>query len=107
VGIRIVIMKKHIALVLFVSLFLMWSCHNDDTAIKTITKPKPATKQVVIPDFNADSAYAFVKAQVDFGPRIPESEAHSHCATWLIKKFKSYKLYRSINCTNIKTILSI
>lgn len=43
-----------------------------------------------IPAFNADSAYQYVKTQVDFGPRVPNTPAHEKCATWLIDKFKTY-----------------
>lgn len=43
-----------------------------------------------IPLFNADSAYAFVKAQTDFGPRVPLTEAHEQCATWLVEKLSGY-----------------
>ena len=42
------------------------------------------------PAFDADSAYAFVQAQCDFGPRSMNSEGHGRCAEWIIKKFKSY-----------------
>lgn len=40
--------------------------------------------------FNADSAYKFVAEQVAFGPRVPGSEAHAACATWLAKKLEQY-----------------
>lgn len=33
--------------------------------------------------FDADSAYAYVKAQVGFGPRVPGSSAHDECGRWL------------------------
>lgn len=33
--------------------------------------------------FNADSAYAYVKKQVDFGPRVPNTLAHRKCAVFL------------------------
>ena len=36
-----------------------------------------------LPVFCADSAYAWVKAQCDFGPRVPGSEAQQACAAWL------------------------
>jgi len=36
------------------------------------------------PEFNADSAYGFVKHQVDFGPRIPNSEEHNLCGDYLV-----------------------
>lgn len=49
-----------------------------------------AEVKLVSPDFNADSAYAFVKAQVDFGPRIPSTAAHAKCVAYVETKFKSY-----------------
>lgn len=49
--------------------------------------PKPAVN-VTVPGINADSAYAFVKKQVDFGPRVPGSPAHKKCAAWMISEFK-------------------
>jgi len=42
------------------------------------------------PDFNADSAYAYTKVQVDFGPRIPGTTAHQKCADYLVAKLKSF-----------------
>lgn len=42
------------------------------------------------PDFNADSAYAYTKAQVDFGPRIPSTPAHAKTADYLVAKLKSF-----------------
>ena len=47
-------------------------------------------KSVDVPAFNADSAFAFVKAQTDFGPRVPNSEAHEQCAEWLVAKLSEY-----------------
>ncbi len=43
-----------------------------------------------LPDFNADSAYAFVKAQCDFGPRVPNTKAHIACGDYLIAKMKEW-----------------
>lgn len=40
--------------------------------------------KVEIPVFNADSAYAYVKAQCDFGPRTPMSKASQLCGDYLI-----------------------
>lgn len=39
--------------------------------------------QVAVPDFSADSAYAFVEHQLSFGNRIPGSKGWSQCAQWL------------------------
>jgi hypothetical protein len=40
-------------------------------------------KKVDVPVFNKDSAFAFVKKQVDYGPRVPNTEAHRLTAQWL------------------------
>ena len=42
------------------------------------------------PSFNADSAYAFTKAQCDFGPRDMNSRGHDLCGEWIVSKFKEY-----------------
>jgi len=48
------------------------------TATAAETKTAPST-----PQFNADSAYAYVERQVQFGPRVPNSDAHKACANYL------------------------
>lgn len=57
---------------------------NKNTATK---EPKPF---ISVPDFNEDSAYSFVKKQVDFGPRVPNTPEHKKCAKYLENKLKSY-----------------
>ena len=49
-------------------------------------------KKVVIkaPAFDADSAYAYVKAQTDFGPRVPNTQAHKECGEYLAKQLEKY-----------------
>lgn len=42
------------------------------------------------PEFNADSAYAFVRAQCDFGPRDMNSRGHEQCLDWLVARFRQY-----------------
>jgi glutaminyl-peptide cyclotransferase len=56
---------------------------------------KPQEKQSIpvkisTPEFNADSAYQYVKDQVDFGPRVPGSEGHSKCAVYFERKLSSF-----------------
>lgn len=41
-------------------------------------------------EFNADSAYAYIRAQVDFGPRVPNSEAHRKTSEWLERKLREF-----------------
>ena len=67
-------------------LFSMTSCDNKQNS-KPAAQPAPQVKQVVIPDFNADSAYNYVKKQLDFGPRVPGSIAHKQCAEWFVDFF--------------------
>ena len=40
--------------------------------------------------FNADSAYAFVQRQCQFGPRVPGTDAHRRCGDYLVSTLKSY-----------------
>lgn len=69
------------------------SCGNDTEQPSKTTQIKTVeAARVPAPDFNADSAYSFVKAQVDFGPRIPGTPAHARCADFLVAKLKSYGL---------------
>ncbi|HSA97163.1 MAG TPA: M28 family peptidase [Acidobacteriota bacterium] len=42
------------------------------------------------PDFDPASAYAFVKKQVEFGPRVPGTPAHAACADWYVKTLKTW-----------------
>jgi len=76
---------------LVISLLLFASCGSETKPNKEATITE-TVKKIPTPDFNADSAYSFVKTQVDFGPRIPGTSAHAKCADYLVKKFKSYGL---------------
>ena len=49
------------------------------------------TRNVVnVPQFDADSAFYFVKAQVDFGPRAMNTTAHDACGDYLADKLTQY-----------------
>lgn len=78
-------MIRRILPLLFV--LALCACHRNPGPPQNPKEPKA---NVVIPAFNADSAYAFVKAQTDFGPRVPNSEAHERCAAWLVGKLSEY-----------------
>ncbi|MGB4971661.1 MAG: hypothetical protein WBO32_03330, partial [Cyclobacteriaceae bacterium] len=62
--------KGRLGLVLgqLVLIILLWGCSGGGS--KSTEESKP-TKVINVPVFNADSAYSFVKNQVDFGPRVP------------------------------------
>lgn len=57
------------------------------TTGSTTSQPKPKKKTYRI---NADSAYQFVKDQVNFGPRVPNTKAHSNCVKYLASKMQQY-----------------
>ena len=78
-------MKRYFILV--ISVLLLASCGDKQPQGTTTEKPK---KTVVVPPFNADSAYQFVAKQTSFGPRVPETQAHADCAEWLTAKLGEY-----------------
>lgn len=60
--------------------------NNDHVEVEV----KDTTPKVPTPEFNADTAYAFVQKQVDYGPRVPNSPAHDECGVWLSEQLTSY-----------------
>jgi glutaminyl-peptide cyclotransferase len=79
------------------------SCGNEKEQPKEIITTQPVTVKIPTPDFNADSAYAFVKAQVNFGPRIPGTKAHEKCADYIVAKLKSYGLQVTVQKGTVQT----
>lgn len=54
---------------------------------ESATAVEPA---VIVPIFDADSAYSFIEAQLAFGPRVPSTASHRKCADYLVSRFKGY-----------------
>ncbi len=76
-------MRKVFILALFISMLV--SCQkaeNKQSAQAIVNEP--------IPEFVSDSAYQYVKNQVDFGPRVPNTKAHDDCAQYLISELKRF-----------------
>ena len=46
--------------------------------------------------FNADSAYNYVAKQVEFGPRVPNTEAHRRAGDWLIGELRRHGAHEVI-----------
>ena len=77
---------KYILYSFILLIFASCGCKEKKPPIQQQTqKPLPQ-----LPEFNADSAYSFVKTQVDFGPRVPNTKAHINCGDYLISKMKSW-----------------
>lgn len=89
-------------LTIFIIVFPFWACQNQD-------KPQQDNyvfsdlKSMEVPDFDADSAYHYIKIQVDFGPRVPNTESHEKCADFLIGKLEAYCADVMVQKTTVKT----
>lgn len=80
-------MKKFILFI--ASVLLLSSCGDKQPKGTPSTSEKPK-KTVSVPNFNADSAYQYVACQTNFGPRVPETQAHADCAQWLAAKLGEF-----------------
>lgn len=67
------------------------SCQSSKNAAEaSSTNASTTTYTQLSPQFDADSAYRFVKKQVDFGPRVPNSAAHIACGDYLVSKLQEF-----------------
>lgn len=81
-------MKKYMPCATIALLFICYSCGTNSKK-ENISQPKETAK-VKAPEFNADSAYQYIKSQVDFGPRVPNSKEHIACGDYLSEKLTSH-----------------
>lgn len=65
------------------------ACNNTGRQTATETDAEEATAANV-PSFNADSAYRYVNEQVDFGPRVPGTDAHKACGDYLATQLQRF-----------------
>lgn len=80
-------MKKPFLFLLLILSVASVSCGsqggNSSSKVQTVElkqAPKP----------NGDSLLMFTQKQVDFGPRVPNTKAHSEAADWFVEKFEGY-----------------
>lgn len=76
--------KNYFALSSAILLFACASCGISNN--KSASQQTEETTVVKAPDFDADSAYNYVKAQVDFGPRMPNTKKHAECGDYIAQK---------------------
>ncbi len=72
------------------SVLILFSCGNKKNSN---TSETPAESQAVLtlvktPAFDADKAFAYVKAQTELGPRVPNSAAHKKAQAYFVAEFK-------------------
>lgn len=81
-------MSKYIP-AFFLALSFFSSCGDPES--KPISDIENTQKVVIkTPEFNSDSAYSFIAKQVDFGPRVPLTTAHTECGNWLVTKLNEF-----------------
>ena len=79
--------KMSYSYILF-GLLAIGACQSSEH--KPIDAPSQTVVEVKVPSFSADSAYNFVKKQVDFGTRVPGSSGHKACGDWLVSELKRF-----------------
>ena len=62
------------------------ACGTDSGSSNPQAPQNRSAENIVAPEFNEDSAYAYVARQVAFGPRVPNTETHEACAAWLARE---------------------
>lgn len=91
---------------------LVFSCGPDKTTTEnntttsnniTTTNTVVAKPRVIPPDFNADSAFQYIKTQADMGPRVPGTKAHAKAVAYYEKYFKSLGADVKVQGGNINT----
>lgn len=89
---------KYAALLVLSLIVLSCGKTSETTSTPTTTTP------VEVPKFNADSAYAFVQKQVDFGPRVPNTDPHEKTAAYLENKLESYGAHVTVQSFKMPTV---
>ena len=79
--------RTKIALCAASVLLAFTACGTRKNADSAIDKQDIA---IEVPTFNADSAYQYINDQVNFGPRVPNSEGHRACAQYLCDQLKRF-----------------
>ena len=74
---------------LILAAIAMTACNGKKVTAESQAAEAPAPAAVEV-SFNADSAYSYVAHQVEFGPRVPNTEAHRRCGEWLASELRRH-----------------
>jgi glutaminyl-peptide cyclotransferase len=98
---------KQIGAIVLIAIFLgstvYIGCSDDKKQQGQQPKNQTSRKEVIAPQFSADSAYAMVSQQVAFGPRVPGTAAHSACGDWMVSKLTACGASITEQKTSLKT----
>ncbi len=73
---------------LFIIVAVFTACKSKTQADSSSTTTTP--KATVLGAFSADSAYRYIADQVNFGPRVPGTAAHTACRDYIVAKLKDF-----------------
>ncbi|MDE6296959.1 MAG: M28 family peptidase, partial [Muribaculaceae bacterium] len=80
---------KFIHLILTYSALILASCAGKSATTAETDSTAVGTTGANV-SFSADSAYTYLARQVEFGPRVPNSEAHTKTADWLVSELSRH-----------------
>ncbi|HAJ99627.1 MAG TPA: glutamine cyclotransferase [Bacteroidales bacterium] len=70
--------------IIFVSAIIIFpSCRRQGAPERRIAEQDQNGLSIPVPEFDEDSAFAFIEKQVAFGYRVPNTPAHRQTAAWL------------------------
>ncbi len=78
--------KLHLIIFFFFAIVFS-NCKGDKTK-NSSNQTAPKTNKRSIPKFDAQNAYDLVAKQLDFGARVPGTDAHKKCKDWYVEQFK-------------------
>lgn len=87
-------------LAIFLSIFLLAGACGSAKSEKNDSEQMPEQDLKVV--FNEDSAFYFVSRQVEFGPRVPNTDAHDQAASWLMSKLREYGAEVTVQKADLK-----
>lgn len=79
---------KSIISFLFIAL-LLYSCDSSEEQKEKVAE-ESKINDLQVPIFSGAQAYQFVEAQVNFGPRVPNTTAHAETEQYIINQLKSF-----------------
>lgn len=78
--------------IIIISVLLMScnACKNNENRKDYNAERKKNIENLNAPSFDAEMAYNYIQKQVDFGPRVPNTQPHQNCAVFLEEELKKY-----------------
>ncbi len=77
-------------IVLFLLAIILVSCGEGYPPARAESSPPETIVSSSAPEFDAKAAYDYVKTQVAFGPRVPNTKAHAACAAWMTETLETF-----------------